>query len=731
MIDARRGLAVRVIAAFCLALATPSVRAQDVAPERLKKEAAEAKKKFDEETDRAAKKRAAVQLEYDALQKPDVRLALAAAIEPVFKKHQPAVRSDATEPGKTSPLEEPITKDCAAAVRDHARNLAEVLAPVFARNVIEAAKKPEEVGFAALVGESLTEAFGDEPSFDGVWRSTLAPVFEKSLRDAEAALAAAQGHIEDAERAAKAKASGAPPGMIEVPGGKYEVGDSKEESAAAKKALGHKEDRKLPIPYWGAPKRTGVTLDGYYLDQNEVTNRYWAEFCRDTGRAPPAHWVAVGASESAPATDASAKIVAPGAAVGPPLPPPVAPVAGRAPFRGTEDVPVTWISYEAAGEYARWLGRRLPTEEEWEVAARMPAPTEKTRRLYPFGPTLSADKPPCNYAGALNDPRVRALPRAKGGNGKDLPALTPVGSWPEGKSALGFNDLCGNVLEMTSSPFLRYPGWAPDKVPPGVAIENEDFSDEMIVMRGGHAAANDLMLLPSVRRGFARLEGANSLVGFRTAVSKARGKDLVAALAEDRLFTAKLSDTGVALKDEQKAGRFPTLDMANAAGYAALMRGGWDVEKNLPAKADWLFVLNRGTKELTDGSRIKSLAKDQKEPLLLGYMKTDVALVKPAVPAGEYWIMWRYEETKDPTTKKTVVINELSLRDLIKKQFYKVDAANPAFVTGSTESTGMRTDKTGTTLNVVLSFLTPSGGKGRTIVEFKLETAPGALTAFK
>jgi formylglycine-generating enzyme required for sulfatase activity len=731
-----RGLLVRAVAFFCLAC-LGSVSLAQSPSERLKKEATEAEKRVSEERDRSLKKKSAVKLEFEALQKPEVRLALAKAVEPLLAKHKAAAAAvkaakdagEADAGAKAAALETDVAKDCAAAIRDQARNLAEILDVPLARNLIEAAAKGEDVSAAVIVGGSIGDALGEDSDFEAAWKNTLAAEFEKPLRDAEAAAAAAKSKVEDAERAAKNASSGVPPGMIEVPGGEYEVGDAPDYTQKAMKALGHSADRKLPTPYYGSPKHK-VKIAPFYLDQNEVTNRMWAEFCRDTGRAPPAHWVK--ADDGAAAADGEKKSILPSASPSAPLPAPVAPVAGKSPARGTEDVPVTFITYEAAVAFCNWCGRRLPTEFEWEIAARFPAPGEKERRLYPFGNDFPRDKAPCNYGGAISDPRVRGLPKIKGGHGKDLPMLTPIGSWPESKSALGFNDLSGNAIEMTSSPFVRYPGWALDKIPPGTPI-NEQFDDASVVMRGGHISANDLMLMASVRRGFPREEEVSSVVGFRTAASKIRGVDLVASLTGNKLFLAKLTDTGPALKDEAKSGRFATLDFENPPPKGTLVAGGFDQATGFPARAKFVAVLNRGSKELTDKVKVASLAKEQKEPLLLGWLRIDVPVVKPALPAGQYWIMWRHEDVKDPTTKKTVTLNELVLRSIDKKEYHVVEGVSQSNASTSSEASHVAVAVGDPkTLEVLLSIPTAAtGGKGRYFVQFRLEGAPGAFADFK
>ncbi|GAA1236381.1 ergothioneine biosynthesis protein EgtB [Kitasatospora nipponensis] len=111
-------------------------------------------------------------------------------------------------------------------------------------------------------------------------------------------------------------------------------------------------------------------------------------------------------------------------------------------FGRTEDLPpqepvlhVTWYEADA---YARWAGRRLPTEAEWEKAARYDPATGRSRR-FPWG-----DAAPTEQHANLGQRHLQ-------------PA--PVGSYPEGASPHGVRQLIGDVWEWTASDFTPYPGF--------------------------------------------------------------------------------------------------------------------------------------------------------------------------------------------------------------------------------------------------------------------------------
>ncbi|MCA1567028.1 MAG: SUMF1/EgtB/PvdO family nonheme iron enzyme [Acidobacteria bacterium] len=142
--------------------------------------------------------------------------------------------------------------------------------------------------------------------------------------------------------------------------------------------------------------------------------------------------------------------------------------------------PVTGVSWYEAAAYARFAGKRLPTEAEWEKAASWDAETGR-KRLFAWGDDTPGDAHG-NFALRLWD-------------------TTPVGSFPAGASSYGCLDMTGNVWEWTSDAFSGYANFTAYPYP---EYSEEWFDGDHRVLKGGSWATHPSILRTSFRNFFRR-----------------------------------------------------------------------------------------------------------------------------------------------------------------------------------------------------------------------------------
>jgi gamma-glutamyl hercynylcysteine S-oxide synthase len=144
-------------------------------------------------------------------------------------------------------------------------------------------------------------------------------------------------------------------------------------------------------------------------------------------------------------------------------------------WASTDEHPVCGVSWYEADAYARFRGKRLPTEAEWEKAARWNPESDRSQ-IYPWGNSTPAQIH-CNHN------------RSQG-------MTTPVNAFPLGQSAYGCHDMLGNVWEWTSSLFQPYPGFASFPYP---GYSSTYFDRFHYVLKGGSWATLPWALRPSFR----------------------------------------------------------------------------------------------------------------------------------------------------------------------------------------------------------------------------------------
>jgi len=191
----------------------------------------------------------------------------------------------------------------------------------------------------------------------------------------------------------------------------------------------------------GASDATKMELPAFYIDETEVSNSEYQRFCQATGHAAPQ----------------------------------------TADYNTHPDYPVSGVSFEDAQAYASWAGKRLPTEAEWEKAAR-----GADERTFPWG------------AGPWTS---------------DVPGqLQPVNSRPERRSPYGAFNMAGNVWEWTRTPYTPQPA---DITAMKHLVGGAKFSSTWQIIKGGSfSPGGSENFAIAARRGLP-MDARSPWIGFR------------------------------------------------------------------------------------------------------------------------------------------------------------------------------------------------------------------------
>jgi len=379
---------------------------------------------------------------------------------------------------------------------------------------------------------------------------------------------------------------------------------------------------------------------------------------------------------------------------------------------------VTYVSYADACAFCEWCGLRLPTEFEWEAAARKGR--DDTRENYwPWG-----DETPrvgVHFGGLLSGgPLVTSK----------LPTFPQVGSFPHGKNPLTMaSDMCGSVAEFTQSPFTPYWGFKSQMVGKRT-VASTNFNEYQVVVRGGH-----IYNTPEYQTTFWRLgvttRSPASLVGFRTAATPIRGKDHLDALFKNGEFDRFLVDFPLLPSDVFRRLKVPTLALDDPLRYTALMSGGCDPVTGLPERARFVSILNRKANDFSNVEKLNYYEGERGEPILLGFMHLDIEVEEPELSPGNYLILWR-PAREDPTAHATP--DQVLFYDMAKSksEIVAMDMSSHQPLFARAQATTIRkTGKNGE--GVVLVFAFPIKYKRRNsfIVTIPLKTKPEVTSEYK
>jgi formylglycine-generating enzyme len=230
----------------------------------------------------------------------------------------------------------------------------------------------------------------------------------------------------------------APPGMVWVPGGEFSMGAEDPRGRPHGGMQGMEDARPIHRVY----------VDGFWMDKTDVTNAEFARFVAATGYVT----VAERAPRAADFPGVAPADLVPGAIVFHAPPHPVSldnpygwwryvpganwrhPLGPRSDIRGRDNYPVVQVAYEDAVAYARWAGKRLPTEAEWEFAAR----GGLTGKPYVWGDSLRP-----NGKWMANTHQGHFPDRDSGEDG--YAGIAPAASFPA--NGYGLFDMSGNVWQ--------------------------------------------------------------------------------------------------------------------------------------------------------------------------------------------------------------------------------------------------------------------------------------------
>lgn len=311
--------------------------------------------------------------------------------------------------------------------------------------------------------------------------------------------------------------------------------------------------------------------------------------------------------------------------------------------------PVTGLTFFQAKACAEWMGKRLPTELEWEKSAR----GKQDTRWYPWGSKFGNEQVNfCNWA----------LYWMSGLN-KDMrpDGLCPVGSFPGGVTPYGMVDMIGNAIEMVDSTWAPYKNAVRGK---GIVFDPPESESSCIIKGGGYGEQFKEHLRIPFRYPWRKGESSDA-IGFRCAKDTHLGHTALGRIAGD-LFQGMWDQ------------RIIKLDTEN--GLAAMEKVRLDeqfADQAIITEYSWLGILNIRD-HLYDSPKALRNASDKvrrkkRGHIFLGVLHTDVAFSNPRLSPGNYAIVYQKGFKALNTKKKAPAKKPDSAKKPTKKKTKKKD----------------------------------------------------------
>ena len=310
--------------------------------------------------------------------------------------------------------------------------------------------------------------------------------------------------------------------VIYIPAGSFLFGTDKKDLLGEALSLG------LPKPWYidEGPEQD-IFLKAFYIDRYEVTNRRYKAYIDDLNAIPPKHW------EKSEFPD------------------------------GQEEFPVVNVTWYDASNFCQWAGKKLPSEKQWEKAAR-----GETGNKYPWGRDFHPD-----YANLSTKPGSQN-------------SIASVGSYPRSTTPLGIHDLVGNVWEWVADDYSPYKG---------SNYQSKYFGGQLKVLRGqsakdighfqGKAYLSALkMFSRSGYREFSDPDQPEIDVGFRCASERIpKSIKLAKVTPSNRSISSKKSSSTEKMADKNSF-------LPSTSKETKLQLNPFEVKSNLPSSGMLVLI---------------------------------------------------------------------------------------------------------------------------------------------